>query len=218
MENGVARRVIAARSQRWNSGRLESRMARVSPAPRPSSARPPAMASTRSRAWAQVRLTLSSLVRKATRSPWAATVRRKASAMDVASTAARVAVELSMPRTLTQTSEPSAGDEVAVGEVADVVGQADGEHQQDQGEAHGAGPLEHRERDRAAADLLGQRPEDVPAVQRQEGEQVDQAQRERDERQDLEGLRGALGEPLLGGLVAPDHARDLLALLGLEQA
>src|SRR4051794_28903072 len=176
------------------------------------------MASTRSRAWAQVRLTLSSLVRKATWSPWAATVRRKASAMDVASTAARVAVELSMPRTLTQTSGPSAGDEVAVGEVADVVGQADGEHQQDQGEAHGTGPLEHRERDGPAADLLGQRPEDVSAVQGQEREQVDQAERERDEREDREGLRGALREPLLGGLVAADDARDLLALLGLEQA
>ena len=46
------------------------------------------------------------------------------------------------------------------------------------------GALHHAERDRAAADLLGQRPEDVAAVERQEREQVHHAERERDQRQD----------------------------------
>ena len=38
-----------------------------------------------------------------------------------------------------------------------------------------------RERDRPAADLLGQRPEDVAAVERQEREQVDDGERQRDQ-------------------------------------
>ena len=54
----------------------------------------------------------------------------------------------------------------------------------DQHEADDAGPLHDAERDRPPAHLLGQRPEDVPAVERQEREQVDDRQRQRDHRQD----------------------------------
>ena len=46
-----------------------------------------------------------------------------------------------------------------------------------------------RERDRPAADLLGERPEDVAAVERQEREQVDDRQRQRD---DARGCSSAL--------------------------
>ena len=45
------------------------------------------------------------------------------------------------------------------------------------------GALHDRERDRAAAHLLGERPEDVAAVERQEREEVDHAERERDHRE-----------------------------------
>ena len=56
-------------------------------------------------------------------------------------------------------------------------------------EADDAGPLHDAERDRPAAHLLGQRPEDVAAVERQEREQVDDRQRQRDDRQHAQRLR-----------------------------
>src|SRR5215212_2942157 len=49
MENGVAPSVITARSAMWNSGRLASISATVSPRRTPSLSSPPASASTRSR-------------------------------------------------------------------------------------------------------------------------------------------------------------------------
>ena len=78
-----------ARSQRWNSGRLQSISAIVSPRLSPSSARPPASASTRSRSSPHVIVKASSLVRIATWSARSAAVMRNASASVGASAAAR---------------------------------------------------------------------------------------------------------------------------------
>ena len=80
---------MTARSARWNSGRLESISATVSPRFTPSLASPPASASTRSRSSPQVIETPSSLVRTATRSGKSSAVMRKASAMERACSARR---------------------------------------------------------------------------------------------------------------------------------
>ncbi len=92
MENGVAPRVTAARSATWNSGRLPSMIATVSPRRTPSLASPPARASTRCRSSGHVRETLSSGVRTATMPGWLAAVRLSASVSVVASTARPAAV------------------------------------------------------------------------------------------------------------------------------
>ena len=73
----------------WNSGRLPSMIATVSPRETPSLASPPASASTRSSSSDQVSETLSSGVRTATMSGWLAAVRRSASVSVGASTAWR---------------------------------------------------------------------------------------------------------------------------------
>ncbi len=69
----------------WNSGRLESSRATVSPRLTPRPARPPASASTRSRSCDHVSEISSSFVRTAGLSPWRSTVIRNASAMVLAS-------------------------------------------------------------------------------------------------------------------------------------
>ena len=75
-----------------------------------------------------------------------------------------------------------------------------------------------RNGDRTAADLLGQRPEDVPAVERQEREQVDDPQRQRDQREHADRLHGVELEALARGLIGADDAGDLAArLLVVEQ-
>ena len=71
----------------WNSGRLPSISATVSPRRTPSSCSPRASASTRSRSSLHVSETSSSLVRTATRSGWSSAVIRKASAIVAAPTA-----------------------------------------------------------------------------------------------------------------------------------
>src|SRR4051794_4929125 len=58
----------------------------------------------------------------------------------------------------------------------DVVREADREERQHEDEADQAGLLHDAERDRLAAQLLGDGPEDVTAVERQEREQVDDRQ------------------------------------------
>ncbi len=78
----------------WNSGRLPSMIATVSPRPTPSFASPPATASTRRSSSAQVSETLSSVVRTATISGWLAAVRRSASVNVGASTARPTAGEI----------------------------------------------------------------------------------------------------------------------------
>ena len=79
-----------------------------------------------------------------------------------------------------------------------------------------AGALHDPERHRPAADLLDQAPEDVPAVERQEREQVDHRQREADQREHEQRLAGVELDRLPGDLIAADDAGDLLALLGVE--
>src|SRR4051794_8955915 len=143
----------------WNSGRLESISATVSPRATPSFASPPASASTRSRSSAQVSETESSLVRTATRSPKSSAVMRNASAIERAPRARRetgAAVVAIPPPTL-----PDA--EALPGQSPDVVREADDEQDHHECEADEAGPLHDAERDRAPAHLLGQRPEDVAA-------------------------------------------------------
>src|SRR5438105_2558877 len=186
-------------------------IATVSPRRTPSCARPPATASTRPRSSPQVSETLSSALRTATTSRWLAAVRRNASATVCASTARSptgVIVLLSIvpplcralssaPRKLSQcglkagSRRNSADVEAWAAERRDVVAEADHEQHHDQHEADHPGPLHHLERDPPTPDLLGHGPEHVPAVQRQEREQVDDAQRQRDQREDLERLRGA---------------------------
>jgi len=71
----------------WNSGRLASMIATVSPRATPSFASPPATASTRASSSDQVSAPLSSGQRTATMSGWLAAVRRSASVSVGASTA-----------------------------------------------------------------------------------------------------------------------------------
>src|SRR4029077_6005852 len=73
---------------------------------------------------------------------------------------------------------PSADVEPFAGEAADVVVQADEEEHGDQSEANDAGSLHNPQRDRLAAKLLDQAPEDVAPVEGQNWQQVDQPQRE----------------------------------------
>src|SRR3954452_7149815 len=168
----------------WNSGRLESISATVSPRRTPSPARPPASASTRSRSSAQVSETASSFVRTATRSPWSSAVSRNASAIERASRERRVAGAVGVapaPATLPDAEAPAR-------EPPDVVREADEEERQHEREADEARPLHDAEGDGAAPDLLRECPEDVAAIERQEREQVDDAEGKRDHGQQEDAL------------------------------
>ena len=168
----------------WNSGRLPSMMATVSPGPTPSLASPPATASTRSSSSAQVSETESSGVRTATISGLFAAVRRSASVRVGASTArpaAAVRVPLSIlasmivssgrhERYRRATRGPLMHRETLAGQGRDVVVQPDQEEHEDEDEPDNPGALHDREGDPPATDLLGQCPEDVAAVERQERE------------------------------------------------
>ena len=91
----------------------------------------------------------------------------------------------------------------------------DQEQADDEDEADHSGPLHDRERNRLAADLFDQAPEDVAAVERQKREQVDHAQREADQGDQGQRLSRADVDRLAGHLVAPGHPGELLTLLGL---
>src|SRR4051812_3285558 len=95
----------------------------------------------------------------------------------------------------------------------DVVGQADDEEEGDQHEADDRGPLDQAVGDRTPTDLLGHGPEDMAAVQGQEGEEIHHGEGERDDREDAQRLDGVELEGLARGLVGADHARDVLARL-----
>src|SRR4051794_30075121 len=147
----------------------------------PSLARPPASASTRCRRSPHVQATSSPFVRTNTSSARFAAVIRNASANVPASVALRVAVPdsmLSPPARLPEGKSTSADAEALAGQPSDVVGEADEEDEQDEHDADDARPFHDREGDRAAADLLGERKRYVPAVERQEGEEVDDAERQ----------------------------------------
>src|SRR5215213_99326 len=205
MENGVAPSVIAARSAMWNSGRFESISATVSPRRTPSPARPPASASTRSRSSPHVSETASSFVRTATRSPLSSAVSRNASAIERAPTERRVTEAV-----VVATAPAKLPDAEAVSrEPPDVVREPDEEQREHEREPHEAGPLHDAEGHRAAADLLGQRPEDVAPVERQEREEVDHAERQGDHRKEVHALLEAELDALPRGLVGAHHARDL---------
>src|SRR3954453_16440137 len=113
-------------------------------------------------------------------------------------------------------SPRSAVLEAAVLQDVYVVRQADYEEHDHEHEAHHSGALHHRERHRLAPDLLHDRPEDVPAVEWQEREQVHHGQGERDDRHDPEHVAGVGEDRLAGALVAPDDPVDLLALLRVD--
>ena len=89
--------------------------------------------------------------------------------------------------------------------------QPDHEH-----EPNYARPLHHGERYRSAPDLLHDGPEDVAAVEREEREQVDDRERQRDQRDDADGLPRVVPDRLARDLVGPDRAADLLALPRIE--
>src|SRR3954471_16265056 len=162
---------MAARSARWNSGRLVSSSAMHCPRSRPSLARPPASASTRSRISPHVIVTSSPLVRTNTSSGLFSAVMRNASANVAASIARRAAVPDSMlkvpPRKLSLPVKPNDAllpdAEALPRQAAEVVGEADHEDEEHEHDADVARPLHDRERDRPSAHLLGQREEDVPA-------------------------------------------------------
>src|SRR4051794_1034595 len=107
----------------------------------------------------------------------------------------------------------SADVEPLPAEPVDVVGQADDEEEGDEHEADDRGPLDQAGGDRAPTDLLGHGPEDMAAVEGQEGEEIHHREGERDDREDAQRLDGVELEGLARGLVGADHARDVLARL-----
>src|SRR5436190_9982401 len=111
----------------------------------------------------------------------------------------------------------SADVETLATQAIDVVAQADNEEKRDQHEADDRGPLDQAVGDRAPTDLLGHRPEDMAAVEGQEGEEVHHRQRQRDDGEDAEGLNGVELEGLARGLVGADDAGDVLARLGVVE-
>src|SRR3954451_11536898 len=181
MENGVAPTIIAAMSARWNSGRLLIISAIVSPRRRPRPCSAPASASAFSRSSAHVYSVEPSSARTAPSSARSPEVSRNASARLVALTP-RVGTAAVSP------AMPSSYSESLALQRVDVVRQADQEDRNDEHEAHDARALHDREGDRPPADLLGDGPEDVAAVERQEREQVHDRQRQRDDGQDLQGV------------------------------
>ena len=83
----------------------------------------------------------------------------------------------------------------------DVVRQPDHEQDDHEHEALDPGALHHAEGHRLPAHLLHDRPEDVAAVERKEGEEVDDRQREGDDRQDPHHLADVGQDRLAGDLV-----------------
>src|SRR5918999_593951 len=202
---------MAAASKKWNSGRFVSIRPIVSPRPSPIPARPAATRSTLAAYSPQVMLTSSSLVLSATLSALSRAVVWNASATVAASRAVgRSVVAPSTTRRLPDL-------EAFVGQPVDVVREPDEEHEQHQHHPDESRPLHDAERDRFAADLLDDRPEDVAAVERQEREQVDDRQRQRDQGEDADRVGHVVEDRLAGHLVGADDAADLLAPLGIDQ-
>ncbi len=92
--------------------------------------------------------------------------------------------------------------------------EAEEEEHDHEHEADRAGALHTPAGNPLAAHLLDQAPEDVAAVERQEREEVDQAEREADDGEQDERLgRARAVDRLVGDVAGPDDARDFLALL-----
>src|SRR5436190_12034971 len=205
---------MAAASARWNSGRFVSIRATVSPFSTPSAASPAASSRTRSAYSPQVQVKSSPLVRRAVRSGCASAVSWNASAIVLASSATgasvlrsavvvvvvAVAIVLFVPPPC-RLQEPVTRlpDAKSLSlQASYVVGESHNEHQQDKHEPHYAGAFHDAYGHGAATDLLDNGPEDVPAVERQEREEVHDRQRERDDRQDLNRVSDAAQDRLTG--------------------
>src|SRR5262245_14189071 len=87
----------------------------------------------------------------------------------------------------------------------DVVRQADDEQKEDEQEPDGACPLHDAERDPASAHLLDQAPEDMPPVQGEEREEVDDCKGEADDREKQQRVAGAVLDRLMRDVADPDH-------------
>src|SRR6187551_1287992 len=87
-----------------------------------------------------------------------------------------------------------------------VVREPDEEEEEDDDDADDGGALVGRARDRAPTHPLGEREGDVPAVERQEREEIEERERERDEGEDAQVLAEAGLERLAGGLHDADRA------------
>src|ERR671919_1701083 len=98
----------------------------------------------------------------------------------------------------------------AVPDPADVVREADDEEEEHNGDADRRDALVGLARDRATADALDDREGDVPPVERQEREQVEQCEREADQRQHLEVVAEPGLERLARRLRDADDARHLV--------
>ena len=106
----------------------------------------------------------------------------------------------------------------APGQATDVVAQAEEEEHDHEHEAERPGALHHPVGNRFAPHLLDQAPEDVAPVERQEGEEVDQAEREADDRQQRQRLAGADLDRLVGDVAHQTiglGAREALVLLAI---
>src|SRR3954454_1788188 len=171
-------------SAMWNSGRFVSISATMSPVDTPCSRSPSAKRSTCSPYSVHVISRSPPRVRSAIRSPASRTVRVNACAtvgalkfclVGSVSTGLRC-----MHRQPIAWSVRLSGVEAVAGEPAEIVRKADRRQEYDQHEPDHSGLLHHAEWNRPAAHLLDQAPEDVPAVERQEREQVDHAERQAD--------------------------------------
>src|SRR5919202_1704219 len=214
---------MAAASTQWNSGRFVSRRAIVSPRLSPRPASPPASARTLSPYSAQVMLNSSPFVRSATRSACSSAVTWKAahsvgslSALNSTFSASRgwVVASIAPPLSVLGRILPgtrSAHAEALPRQPPDVVRQADEEEAEHEREAEEARALHHAERHRAAPDLLDERPEDVAAVERQERVEVDDRERERDQRDDPDGVPGVVLDRLARDLEAVDRGAQCVA-------
>src|SRR4051794_13981078 len=100
----------------------------------------------------------------------------------------------------------------------DVVGDADVHHEPDEGEADRGEALQELAPERAAAYPFHQRDDDVPAVEGQEREQVQDPERDRDQRQDAQVVARARPQRLAGLVDDPHDARDLLPLLRMDES
>src|SRR5438445_79464 len=110
------------------------------------------------------------------------------------------------------------GTSLAGSAAAEIVRQRDEGDQQDQGEADHRGALVDLAGDGPPADSLDRREEDVAAVERQQGQQVEQGKREADQAEDLEVETEAHLERVARDLDDADRARQLRAALVMEKA
>ena len=101
-----------------------------------------------------------------------------------------------------------AGCACAAGQTADVVADAVDHEEQQQHDADRAVAVHRHQRDALAPHLLRERPEHVPAIERQEREQVDHREHERDEAEEDERVAGARDDRFVRDFGDADDAVD----------